>query len=149
MLSKIPLIKCQVVREGYEDYIENAEAIISPSAAVKVFQQIIGKEDREHFGALLLNTKNKVIGYHTVSIGSLNTSIVHPREVFKAAIVAGAAAIIVGHNHPSGDITPSIEDKDTTKRLSQSGELLGIRVLDSFIVSPGKDYYSFAENNLI
>jgi len=104
--------------------------------------------DREHFAAILLDTKNGIIGIHTVSIGALNTSIVHPREVFKAAILANAAGIIVSHNHPSGNITPSEDDKAVTQRLRDAGTILGITVLDHIII--GEDgYFSFKAQGLI
>lgn len=83
---------------------------------------------------MMLDVKNRVIGIHTVSIGNLNSAIVSPREVFKAAILANAASIIVGHNHPSGDVTPSPEDIQVTTTLQQAGKLLGIEVLDHIIV---------------
>jgi DNA repair protein RadC len=85
------------------------------------------------FAALLLDAKHRIIGVHVVSIGSLTESPAHPREVFRAAIVAGAAAVIFGHNHPSGDVTPSPEDVATTRRLIEAGMLLGINVLDPVI----------------
>jgi DNA repair protein RadC len=95
----------------------------------------IGQEDREHFVIIMLDTRNKLIGLHTVSIGTLNANLIHPREVFKAPIISNAASIILGHNHPSGDLEPSKEDYDVTDRLKKSGELLGIRILDHIIVS--------------
>src|SRR5207245_2331486 len=91
--------------------------------------------DREAFVALHLDYKNRLDGLHVVSIGSLSASLVHPREVFKAAILSNAAAIIVVHNHPSGDPTPSREDREITARLKLSGETLGIPLLDHVIVA--------------
>lgn len=93
-------------------------------------------KDREHFIVLLLNTKHRMIASETVSVGILNGSLIHPREVFKAAIAASAAAIIICHNHPSGDPTPSLEDWTVTKRLREAGDLLGIPLLDHVIVTP-------------
>ncbi len=100
--------------------------------------------DREKFIVLLLDAKHRVIGVNTVSIGSLTASIVHPREVFKPAIAGNAAAIILAHNHPSGDPAPSSEDTGLTQRLREAGELLGIRVLDHVILGDGK-HYSFVD----
>lgn len=91
--------------------------------------------DREHFKILLLNTKNHVIQVHTVSIGSLDASVVHPRECFRPAIAAQAAAVILVHNHPSGDAEPSPEDMSLTRRLMAAGDLLGIKVLDHVIIA--------------
>jgi DNA repair protein RadC len=99
---------------------------------------------REHFFVLLLNSKNQLIREVLVSVGSLNVSVVHPREVFAAAVKDSASAMIVLHNHPSGDPSPSREDRDCTKRLVQAGKILGIRVLDHIVI--GHDYYySFAD----
>lgn len=109
---------------------------------------VVGRElaqaDREHFVVLHLNSKNMLLAKETVSIGSLNSSIVHPREVFRGAVMHGSAAIILAHNHPSGDPTPSNEDKILTSRLCEAGELLGIRVLDHIIVG-GSWYLSLAD----
>lgn len=91
--------------------------------------------DREVFLALHLDQKNRLNGVHLVSVGSLNASLVHPREVFKAAILSNAAAILVLHNHPSGDPVPSREDRDITARLKRSGETLGIPLMDHIIVA--------------
>ena len=99
---------------------------------------------REQFVVLLLNSRNRVIGAETVTEGTLTGSIAHPREVFKAAILAHAAAVIVAHNHPSGDPEPSDEDKEITRQLVRSGEVLGIPLLDHVIIGDGC-YYSFQE----
>lgn len=100
--------------------------------------------DREHFVVLHLDNKNRTIARETVSIGSLNQTIVHPREVFKAAVHNGSAAIICVHNHPSGDPAPSPEDIAITHRLRQTGDIIGIKVLDHIII--GQDaYVSFVE----
>jgi DNA repair protein RadC len=96
---------------------------------------------------LCLNTKNKVAGAHIISQGSLSASIVHPREVFKAALLNNSASIILAHNHPSGDPEPSREDVETTKRLVEAGEILGIRVLDHVII--GEQYLSMKEEGLM
>ncbi|ERN52667.1 DNA repair protein RadC [Alkalihalophilus marmarensis] len=93
---------------------------------------------QEHFIALYLNTKNRVIHRHTLFIGSLNASIVHPREVFKEALRRSAASIICLHNHPSGDPTPSLEDIEVTKRLNEAGKVLGVELLDHVIIGDRK-----------
>ena len=104
--------------------------------------------NKEHFQILMLNTKNYLLGVETISIGSLNSSIVHPRELFSTAIRKSAAAIILAHNHPSGDATPSKEDIDVTKRIKNGGTLLGIDVIDHIII--GEDcYYSFKEEKMM
>ena len=102
----------------------------------------------EHFKVILLNTKNVIIDIELISIGTINTSLVHVREVFKNAIKKNANTIILTHNHPSGDSKPSDQDKSLTKRLVEAGELLGIKVLDHVII--GKDnYFSFMEENML
>lgn len=93
---------------------------------------------QEQFVALLLDTKNQILAKEVITIGTLNSSIVHPREVFKPAIKKSVSAIIVAHNHPSGDPTPSREDIDVTKRLAQAGEVLGIDLLDHLVIGDGR-----------
>lgn len=124
--------------------------ITSPSNAANIIGELIRDCDREIFVALLIDIKNNINSIYEVSVGSLNNTIVHPREVFKAAILANASGIILGHNHPSGDCTPSSTDIKTTKKIYDCGNLLGIEVLDHIIVGTGSnDYYSFKENQEI
>ena len=104
--------------------------------------------DKEHFKAVLLNTKNHVLSIEDISVGNLNASIVHPREVFKTAIRRSSGSVILVHNHPSGDPTPSKEDINVTKRIVESGELLGIPVLDHIIIGDGT-FTSLKGKNLI
>lgn len=143
-LYRVPIYSLRVVRESSQK--AETRKIRSPRDAANIFREYIGHADREHFVLMLLDTKNQVIGLHTVSIGDLNSSIVHPREVYKIAIAMGAASIIVAHNHPSGDTTPSPEDIAVTKRLSDTGELLGIEVLDHVII--GDSHISMKEKGL-
>lgn len=103
---------------------------------------------KEQFVVILLNSKNKVIGTEVVSEGSLSSSIVHPREVYAPAILHHAAAIMVAHNHPSGDPKPSLEDEEITRMLSRSGKVLGIPMIDHVIIGDG-NYYSFLENEAL
>jgi DNA repair protein RadC len=118
--------------------------------AAELLRQYLGAVDREHFVVVLLDRKNAPIGLHTVSIGSLTASVVHPREVFKVAILANAAAFICGHNHPSGDPAPSQEDRTLTRRLVDAGKLLGIALLDHLILGDGTTaYFSFADQGLL
>jgi DNA repair protein RadC len=100
---------------------------------------------REHFIGLYLNTRNRLLIRETISIGSLNASIVHPREVFEPALRQGAASLIVVHNHPSGETDPSEDDLAITRRLSEAGEILGVPLLDHVIVG-GNGYTSLKEN---
>lgn len=141
------IYKISLVREGRVACY--AQQIRSSANASTILQTYLANVDREHFVVLLLNQKHKVIGIHTVSIGSLTASVVHPRETFKAAILANAAAIICGHNHPSGDPQPSQEDRATTTRLVEAGKLLGISVLDHIIIGDEDKYFSFADEGLL
>lgn len=104
--------------------------------------------DREQFRTVLLDAKNHVLGIRTVSVGSLSSSIVHPREIFKEAIARSSAAIVLVHNHPSGDPTPSREDVEVTRRLVEAGRLLGIEVLDHVVVGDNR-YVSFKEKGIL
>ena len=143
----IPIYRVSLIREGKLPYSE--ERIRSSSIASTILHHYLEGVDREHFAILLLDQKNRVIGIHTVSIGSLTASVVHPREVYKVAILANAAAIIAGHNHPSGDCQPSREDRALTTRLVEAGKLLGINVLDHIIIGGEGRYFSFGDENLL
>ncbi|MBT9134666.1 MAG: hypothetical protein DDT39_00709 [Firmicutes bacterium] len=123
-------------------------SIRSPEDVQKLLLERLRYEEREHFFTILLNTKNHCLGIEEVSVGSLNSSIVHPREVFRAAIRRSAAALIIAHNHPSGDCAPSREDMEVTRRLTEAGRLLGIDVLDHVIFGDGV-ILSFKEKGLM
>lgn len=112
--------------------------IRSPEDGAKYLMDDMRFLSQEHFVAIYLNTKNQVIHRKTVFIGSLNASIVHPREVFKEAIKRSAASVICAHNHPSGDPTPSREDIEVTKRLAECGRIIGIELLDHLIIGDQK-----------
>ena len=120
----------------------------SPIDAVIILQPMLEDCDREKFIALLLDTKNHVVAANTVSIGTVNASLVHPREIFKVALLCNASAVILAHNHPSGNPTPSHEDIDITNRLKKAGEILGIEVLDHIIIGDNT-WTSFKEKGLI
>lgn len=118
--------------------------ITCPQDAADLLMEDLRHYREEHFVCLFLNTKNQVIGRQTLSIGSLNASIVHPREVFRAAIRRSSASILCAHNHPSGDPTPSPEDIQLTKRLTEAGELIGIELLDHLVIGDNR-YISLKE----
>ncbi len=125
-------------------------SLATPIAAAKAARELIGDDlDREVFGILLVDTRNRVTGLHVVSMGTLNGSLVHPRECFKAAILGNAAGLILFHNHPSGDPTPSREDVGLTQRLFEAGRLLGIEVLDHLVLGDDGRYVSFKEQGLL
>jgi DNA repair protein RadC len=120
----------------------------SPQDAANLLMEEMRHLREEHFVCLFLNTKNHVIGRQTLSIGSLNASIVHPREVFRAAIRRSSASILCAHNHPSGDPTPSPEDIQLTRRLKEAGELIGIELLDHLVIGDNR-YISLKEKGCL
>lgn len=119
-------------------YIEKEYYISSSEDVAKVLMEDMRYLNKEFFKTLILDSKGKVIAIDTVSIGELNSASVHPREVFAKAVKKGGAAIILAHNHPSGDPTPSSADISTTERLIQVGDLMGIPVLDHIVIGDGK-----------
>jgi len=130
------------------DRLESLERFTSPLQIFNHFHFSFRDRRKEYFLTLLLDGKNRIIRQEQISEGSLNQSIVHPREVFIAAVRESAAAVILVHNHPSGDPAPSREDREITRRLKESGEIMGIRVLDHIIIGDGS-YYSFVEMGLL
>lgn len=123
--------------------------ITTPEDVVEVCAARLRGCDREHFWAIALNTKNRMLRLFEVSIGSLNASIVHPRELFRDAVRASAASIVVVHNHPSGDPTPSGADIQLTRRLVKAGDVLGIEVLDHVVIGDGGDWTSLRDAGLM
>jgi DNA repair protein RadC len=119
--------------------VEDQHPLIgSPDDVADLLMPRLTDLKKEHFLSVLLDTKNRVIKVNTVSVGSLDASIVHPREVFTDAVACSSAAVIVAHNHPSGDPTPSPEDRQVTSRLVEAGRLLGIDVLDHIVLGNGE-----------
>jgi len=123
--------------------------LTTPQEAARVLAQYVGESDREQFVVALLTVRHRLIGLHTVSVGCLTSSLVHPREVFKPALLASAAALVVAHNHPSGDPEPSAEDIALTRRLVSAGTLLGIEVLDHVILGEDGRHVSLKERGLL
>jgi DNA repair protein RadC len=134
-------------REELEPELKNFD-IKDPESVVKAIRASIKDKAKEHFKLILLNPRNKIIGISTISIGTLNASLVHPREVFKDAITHSAASVVLAHNHPSGDPEPSEDDIKITKKLVDSGKILGIEVLDHIIIGKN-NFCSFKERGLI
>jgi DNA repair protein RadC len=121
--------------------------VSSPADVDGLLRGRIANLDRENFVAVLLNTKNEVIEFPTISVGTLSASLVHPREVFKPAIRASAASVVLAHNHPSGRVEPSRKDREVTRRLSEAAEIIGIEVLDHVILGDG--YFSMKEHGML
>lgn len=139
--------RIELVKDGRVPY-DGASLSCSREAA-KLGRAMLDGQDREAMIVVLLNGRNKPIGINTVSIGSLNMSVVHPREVFKPAIVGNASAIVLIHNHPSGDSSPSPEDIEITRRIQEGGRILGINVLDHVILGEDESYYSMRDEGRI
>ena len=141
--KRVDIVSFQMVKEKSIKYAERK--IISPKSAYDLLKDIFNNADREMFVVLCLNTKNEPTHINICHVGTLNNSLIHPREVLKPAILSNSCGIIVAHNHPSGDITPSEEDEKVTTRLKEACEIIGISLLDHLILGDDK-YYSFKEN---
>lgn len=128
----------------YELKVDSKIKIQRTSDVYKYYHRFFTNETQEKFCVLFLNTKNVVIGQKIIFVGTANQSVIHPREIFREAVLHNAVKIICMHNHPSGEVSPSIEDYATTKKLVETGKILNIPVLDHVILGHNK-YYSFAE----
>jgi DNA repair protein RadC len=134
-------------------YLKDSKLKIgSPEEVAKVFQDLLNLEDaidrdKEHFYVMHLDIRSRVKLVEVVSIGTLTSSLVHPRETFRRAIIEGAASIIIAHNHPSGEADPSDEDTKVTKSMFEAGQILGITMLDHIIFTKG-GYFSFRDNRM-
>lgn len=144
--KRVNIISLKMVKDQSILYPERR--IKAPDDAYKLLKQFFVEADRELFIVLCLDTKNQPTAINICHIGSLNASIVHPREVLKPAVLSNSASIIVAHNHPSNDPTPSREDIDVTKRLSDAGKIIGIELLDHLVVGTDK-YISLKEKGYL
>ena len=135
---KVPIYQCQLVRSAETAY-DARYRMNSTAAAIRLCEQllepILYNAPQEQFLVITLDTKTKPTGVHPITQGTLDCSLVHPREVFRVAFLANASTIILAHNHPSGDLEPSVQDLEVTKRLAQAGRLLGIEVHDHIIMA--------------
>ena len=138
----IDIVRLEVVKEKTIEY--ERESLRNSLDLANIGFKLIGNADREIFLLICLNTKNSIIAAQEISIGSLSSSIVHPREVFKLAILNNSASVAFLHNHPSGNTEPSRDDISITQKLIDSGKLLGINVLDHVIIGNGA-FYSLLE----
>jgi DNA repair protein RadC len=152
--SKPKPIRFKTIRPVYETLVVKDEVSIyfgkdrytDPQQVFDAFRWL-RNETKEYFISLHLNGKNSIVCIDIISIGSLNQSIVHPREVFKSALLSNSAALILTHNHPTGDPTPSREDLSITRRLKEAGEICGIPILDHIII--GDTFTSFVSQGLM
>ena len=130
--KRINIVSIKMVKES--SFLYQTRQILSPNDAYEMIKEQLEGLDREQFIIACLNTKNEPTNISVVAVGSLNKAIVHPREVFKTAILSNAASVMAFHNHPSGETTPSQQDIQLTNRLYEVGELLGIKLLDHLII---------------
>jgi len=121
--------------------------ITRPDEVAEYLRRRIHDDAREHFVAIYLDGRHRPIADSVVSIGTATASLVHPREVFQPAIALGACALLIGHNHPSGDVTPSAEDLDVTRRLAEAGHILGVTLLDHVVWARGGGFHSIRETH--
>ena len=133
--KRINIVSIKMVKES--SFLYQTRKISSPKDAYEMIKEQLEGLDREQFIIACLNTKNEPTNISVVAVGTLNKAIVHPREVFKTAILSNAASIMAFHNHPSGETTPSQQDIQLTNRLYEAGELLGIKLLDHLIIGDG------------
>lgn len=141
-MYEVPIVRIQLIRDNVTVRVVD-KPMSSPAIAAQVVWERIGLADREILLVLHLDAKNRILSMENVHQGGTSSSIVDTKTIFKGAILANADAIIVAHNHPSGDPTPSLDDRAQHIRIKQAGDILGIRVLDHIIVTPDKDkWYS-------
>lgn len=150
-MININIYKVYMVKEKGGRYNFDDREIDSPKKAAKIFNEVLNldKCTEEVLCLMTLSTKNKITGIFEVHRGSIDTSIVHPREIFKRALISNAAHIIIAHNHPSGDPTPSKQDINITSRISEAGKILGINLLDHVIIGENDRIISLKEKSII
>ncbi|WP_075809133.1 JAB domain-containing protein [Paraclostridium sordellii] len=145
--KRVDVVSIKVVKDYSIQY--SPRKVSNSSDAYKLFERFLLDIDREKFLVACFNTKNEPVNISVVSVGTLNSSLVHPREVMKTAILSNSNSIMIAHNHPSGSLEPSTEDKNITQRLIKACEILGIKLLDHIIIGSNNSYFSFKENLLM
>ena len=145
--KRVSIVSVKLCRES--SILHEPRCIRHPGDVARLVEMFLADSDREKIVAVCLDTKHQPTAISTVSIGTLNSSMVHPREVFKTAILSNSAAIILAHNHPSGKPEPSKDDIDVTKRLVRAGEIIGIDVLDHVIIGGNDNYQSIRELGIV
>jgi DNA repair protein RadC len=143
-MYEVSLVSLRLVRE--KSLTDPRRQLNGAGQAYEFLRGIIADRDREVVVVLCLDTKNRLVCVNEAFVGTINQSLTNPREIFKGALLSNAASIILAHNHPSGDPTPSADDEHITQAVKQAGETLCIRLLDHIIVGDGT-FYSFAEDN--
>lgn len=145
--KRVNIVSLRMVKEG--SILYEVRRISSPTEAAGLGRKFLEETDREQVIVCCLDTKNQPVSMNIVSIGTINSSLVHPREVFKTAILSNAASIILFHNHPSGDPEPSTEDTTITRRIKEAGTLMGIELLDHVIIGSEGRFYSMKEQGIL
>jgi DNA repair protein RadC len=153
---RAPVYRVALVRDGSLTAEATRETADSPAVVAELVRKLIGDSPQEHLIAISIDARSKVIGLHEASRGTLSASLCHSREIFRTSILLNAAGLILSHNHPSGDCSPSPDDRETTRRLARASSIIGIQLLDHVIVTTGpqpdggqKSYFSFREHGLI
>lgn len=145
--KRVNLVSLKMIKEG--SILYDVRRLSTPSEAAGLGKLFLEDLDREQVLVCCLDNKNQPVSLNVVSTGCLNSSIVHPRETFKLAILSNAASIILFHNHPSGDPEPSQEDINITKRLIEAGKIMGIELLDHIIIGSDGSFFSLKEKGLL
>lgn len=145
--KRVNIVSLRMVKEG--SILYDIRKIVTPSEAAGLGRKFLEEADREQVMVCCLDTKNQPVSMNVVSVGCLNSTIVHPREIFKVAILSNAASIIMFHNHPSGDPEPSKEDISISKRIKEAGTLMGIELIDHLIIGSERRYCSLKEKGLL
>lgn len=140
----VPLVRLHAVKERFVPYGVEGD-INTPEKVVKMVSRLLKEADKEIMLAISVDTKNKPVGIEIVAIGSLNVAYVEARDLFKHAILSNASGIVLVHNHPSGDVIPSVEDWHLTYRIMQAGALLGIELLDHIIIGDDEEFVSLSQ----
>lgn len=141
--KRVDIVSIKLCRES--SFLYEPRRLSNPQEVAKLCRKFLDGLDREQLIVISLNTKCEPTNINLVSIGTVNAAMCVPREIFKPAILSNATNIIVSHNHPSGDPTPSREDAKTTERIAKTGDIMGIPLLDHIIIGSDGDYYSFGE----
>ena len=142
--KRVDIVSLKLVKESSVLY--ETRKVSNPYDAYRLAKNFLVDSDREKFVVVCLDTKNQPVSIEVVSIGTVNSAMVHPREVFKAAVLSNASKLICFHNHPSGNTDFSKEDEEITKRLQKCGEILGIELVDHIVIGDDDKYFSFKEN---
>ena len=146
MKKKVDFISLKICREKTVEY--ESKGITNPDRAFEAISNIVDKTDRECFGVIMMNNANEINSFEICSVGTVNMTLAHPREVFKGSILSNASKIMLFHTHPSNTIEPSQTDIDTTKELIEASKILQIPIIDH-IITCERGYFSFAEHGIL